>query len=114
MLVKVVCGLNRKIIERKSFEKSETIGFFSRRNSLYGTTNNPYDLTRIVGGSSGGAGCIVSAAGVPFAIGADIGGSIRLPSFMNGIFGHKTTPGKTENPPLEKRDVSCVIRYCSQ
>ena len=66
-----------------------------RRNSLYGTTNNPYDLSRIVGGSSGGAGCIVSAAGVPFAIGADIGGSIRLPSFMNGIFGHKTTPGKT-------------------
>ena len=46
-----------------------------------------------MGGSSGGAGCIVSAAGVPFAIGADIGGSIRLPSFMNGIFGHKTTPG---------------------
>jgi fatty acid amide hydrolase 2 len=67
---------------------------FSSRNSLYGTTNNPYDLTRIVGGSSGGAGCIVSAAGVPFAIGADIGGSIRLPSFMNGIFGHKTTPGR--------------------
>ena len=46
-----------------------------------------------MGGSSGGAGCIVSAAGVPFAIGADVGGSIRLPSFMNGIFGHKTTPG---------------------
>ena len=67
--------------------------FEYRRNSLYGTTNNPYDLTRIVGGSSGGAGCIVSAAGVPFAIGSDIGGSIRLPSFMNGIFGHKTTPG---------------------
>ena len=66
---------------------------YSRRNSLYGTTNNPYDLTRTVGGSSGGAGCIVSAAGVPFAIGADVGGSIRLPSFMNGIFGHKTTPG---------------------
>ncbi len=64
-----------------------------RRNSLYGTTNNPYDLSRTVGGSSGGAGCIVSAAGVPFAIGSDIGGSIRLPSFMNGIFGHKPTPG---------------------
>lgn len=79
-----------------------------RRNSLYGTTNNPYDLTRIVGGSSGGAGCIVSAAGVPFAIGADIGGSIRLPSFMNGIFGHKTTPGtKTKNlPRINKTNIS--------
>jgi len=54
-------------------------------------------LSRIVGGSSGGAGCIVSAAGVPFAIGSDIGGSIRLPSFMNGIFGHKTTPDVVPN-----------------
>ncbi|CAF1079220.1 unnamed protein product [Adineta ricciae] len=76
---------------------SEGCMWFESRNSLYGTTNNPYDLTRIVGGSSGGAGCIVSAAGVPFAIGADIGGSIRLPSFMNGIFGHKTTPDIVPN-----------------
>jgi len=72
--------------------KNELKNYF-RRNSLYGVTNNPYDLSRTVGGSSGGAGCIVSAAGVPFAVGSDIGGSIRLPSFMNGIFGHKTTPG---------------------
>jgi fatty acid amide hydrolase 2 len=71
---------------------------FISRNSLYGTTNNPYDLTRIVGGSSGGAGCIISAAGVPIAVGADVGGSIRLPSFMNGIFGHKPTPS------IEKRN----------
>ena len=69
------------------------MSFVRRYNSLYGTTNNPYDLNRTVGGSSGGAGCIVAAAGVPFAVGADIGGSIRLPSFMNGIFGHKPTPG---------------------
>lgn len=53
-------------------------------------------MCRTVGGSSGGAGCIVSAAGVPFAVGSDIGGSIRLPSFMNGIFGHKTSPGLSE------------------
>ncbi|CAF2073998.1 unnamed protein product, partial [Rotaria magnacalcarata] len=65
---------------------------FSGQNSLYGTTNNPYNLTRIVGGSSGGAGCIVSATGVPFGVGADIGGSIRMSSFINGIFGHKTLP----------------------
>ena len=93
MSVKDVCGLNRKFSQSSEiYNEIFSIGLF-RRNSLYGTTNNPYDLTRIVGGSSGGAGCIVSAAGVPFAIGADIGGSIRLPSFMNGIFGHKTTPG---------------------
>lgn len=76
---------------------SEGCMWFESRNAIYGTTNNPYDLSRIVGGSSGGAGCIVSAAGVPFAIGADIGGSIRLPSFMNGIFGHKTTPDIVPN-----------------
>ncbi|CAF3277487.1 unnamed protein product [Rotaria socialis] len=76
---------------------SEGCMWFESRNALYGTTNNPYDLTRIVGGSSGGAGCIVSAVGVPIAIGADIGGSIRLPSFMNGIFGHKTTPDIVPN-----------------
>ncbi|UJR29943.1 hypothetical protein I4U23_017490 [Adineta vaga] len=76
---------------------SEGCMWFESRNSLYGTTNNPYDLSRIVGGSSGGAGCIVSAAGVPFAVGSDIGGSIRLPSFMNGIFGHKTTPDIVPN-----------------
>ncbi|CAF0889159.1 unnamed protein product [Didymodactylos carnosus] len=76
---------------------SEACMWFESRNYLYGTTNNPYDLTRIVGGSSGGCGCIVSAAGVPFAIGSDIGGSIRLPSFMNGIFGHKTTPDIVPN-----------------
>lgn len=95
MLVKDVCGSKRKFSERKN--KLKIFFPVCRRNSLYGTTNNPYDLTRIVGGSSGGAGCIVSAAGVPFAIGADIGGSIRLPSFMNGIFGHKTTPGNKTN-----------------
>ncbi|CAF3520795.1 unnamed protein product [Rotaria sp. Silwood1] len=76
---------------------SEGCMWFESRNSLYGTTNNPYDLTRIVGGSSGGAGCIVGAAGVPFAIGADVGGSIRLPSFMNGIFGHKPSPDIVPN-----------------
>ena len=58
-----------------------------------------------MGGSSGGAGCIVSAAGVPFAIGADIGGSIRLPSFMNGIFGHKTTPGNKTKLFWKNKDI---------
>ena len=70
MLVKVVCGLNRKFL--RSMKEKRNYFKYSRRNSLYGTTNNPYDLTRTVGGSSGGAGCIVSAAGVPFAIGAKV------------------------------------------
>lgn len=63
------------------------------RNKVYGQTNNPYHPNHTVGGSSGGEGCIVSACGVPVGLGADVGGSIRMPSFFNGIFGHKPTGG---------------------
>lgn len=67
--------------------------YFSLRweshNRVHGRTNNPYDTNRIVGGSSGGEGCIQGAAGSAFGLGSDIGGSIRMPSFFNGIFGHK-------------------------
>ena len=55
-------------------------------NYLNGTTRNPYNLSRIVGGSSGGEGCIVSSCGSAIGIGSDIGGSIRmvvLISFFN-------------------------------
>ncbi|EYC11592.1 hypothetical protein Y032_0050g1993 [Ancylostoma ceylanicum] len=62
-------------------------------NGIYGLTRNPYDSRRIVGGSSGGEGALISAAGSVIGIGSDIGGSIRIPSFMNGIFGLKPTPG---------------------
>ncbi|XP_034533141.1 fatty-acid amide hydrolase 2-B [Notolabrus celidotus] len=62
-------------------------------NHLYGITNNPYDLSRTAGGSSGGEGSILGGAGSVIGIGSDIAGSIRMPCFFNGIFGHKTTPG---------------------
>ena len=62
-------------------------------NHVYGRTNNPYDLDRTVGGSSGGEGAIVAAAASPFGIGSDIGGSIRYPSAFNGVAGHKPTGG---------------------
>ena len=62
-------------------------------NRVYGRTNNPYDPERIVGGSSGGEGAIVGAGASPFGIGSDIGGSIRMPAFFNGVFGHKPTGG---------------------
>ncbi|CAG4951952.1 unnamed protein product [Colias eurytheme] len=60
-------------------------------NKIYGRSNNPYDTTKIVGGSSGGEGALQAAAGSCFGIGSDIGGSIRMPAFFNGIFGHKPT-----------------------
>ncbi|XP_015113822.1 fatty-acid amide hydrolase 2 [Diachasma alloeum] len=76
---------------------SELAMWWESSNLVYGTTRNPYNTWHIVGGSSGGEGCIQAAAGVPFGIGSDIGGSIRMPCFFNGIFGHKPTKGVVSN-----------------
>jgi len=65
------------------------------RNNVYGQTNNPYNTTRTVGGSSGGDAAIVSASGAPFSLTSDIGGSTRMPAFFNGLFGHKPSEGQS-------------------
>ena len=67
---------------------------FETDNLIYGRTSNPYDLTRTAGGSSGGAAAIIAAGGVPFDIGSDYGGSIRLPAHCCGIAGIKPTSGR--------------------
>ncbi|WP_152655045.1 amidase [Oceanobacillus sp. CFH 90083] len=61
-------------------------------NKLYGRTNNPWDITKTAGGSSGGEGALLAAGGAAVGIGSDIGGSIRFPAHFNGIIGFK--PGK--------------------
>jgi fatty acid amide hydrolase 2 len=76
---------------------SELCMWMESNNRVYGRSNNPYDPTRIVGGSSGGEGAIIAAAGTPFGLGSDVGGSIRLPAFFNGIFGHKPSGGWIDN-----------------
>ncbi len=72
---------------------SELCMWLESNNSVYGRTRNPYDSTRIVGGSSGGEGAIVASGASPFGLGSDIGGSIRLPAFFTGVFGHKPSGG---------------------
>ncbi len=67
--------------------------WFETYNQVYGRTCNPYGLDHIVGGSSGGEAAIIAAGGSPFGIGSDVGGSIRMPAFFCGIFGHKPTGG---------------------
>jgi len=62
-------------------------------NNVYGTTNNPWDLSRTPGGSSGGAAAALAAGLTPLELGSDLGGSIRLPAGFNGVFGHKPTFG---------------------
>ncbi len=76
---------------------SELCMWMESSNRLYGRTNNPYDLARTAGGSSGGEGAIIGAGGSPFGVGSDIGGSIRMPAFFNGVFGHKPSGGLVDN-----------------
>ncbi|XP_012057101.1 PREDICTED: fatty-acid amide hydrolase 2-like [Atta cephalotes] len=66
---------------------------FDSTNLLYGRTYNPYDTRYSAGGSSGGEGALLGAGGSVIGIGSDFAGSIRVPAFFNGIFGHKPTSG---------------------
>ena len=58
-------------------------------NKIYGTTNNPWDLERTPGGSSGGSAAALAAGMTPLELGSDIGGSIRVPAHFCGLYGHK-------------------------
>lgn len=62
-------------------------------NKIYGTTNNPWDVSRTPGGSSGGAAAAVAAGFTALEIGSDIGGSIRTPAHWCGVYGHKPSYG---------------------
>ncbi len=62
-------------------------------NENYGTTNNPWDLTRVPGGSSGGSAAALAAGMTGLEMGSDIGASIRNPAHYCGVYGHKPTYG---------------------
>jgi amidase len=62
-------------------------------NKIYGTTNNPWDITKTPGGSSGGSAAALAAGFTGLEAGSDIGGSIRNPAHYCGVFGHKPTHG---------------------
>src|SRR3954464_7410832 len=82
-------------------------------NRVYGRTANAYDPRRTAGGSSGGEGAIVGAGGAPFGLGADIGGSIRMPAFFNGVFGHKPTGGLVPGTGQYPIASNAALRYLS-
>lgn len=72
----------------------ELAGALETDNLIYGRTNNPYDLTRTPGGSSGGEAAIVAAGGSPLGLGTDAGGSIRVPAHYCGLAALKPTSGR--------------------
>jgi amidase len=72
----------------------ELAGALESDNLVYGRTNNPYDLTRTPGGSSGGEAAIVAACGSPLGLGTDAGGSIRVPAHFCGLAAIKPTSGR--------------------
>jgi amidase len=68
-------------------------------NEVYGTTVNPYDLTKSAGGSSGGAGAALATGMLPIADGSDLGGSLRNPGNFNNIVGMRPTVGLVPTAP---------------
>ena len=98
----------------------ELAGAAETDNLVYGRTNNPYDLARTPGGSSGGEAAIVAACGSPMGLGTDAGGSIRAPAHYCGLAALKPTSGRVPRTgqfprPLGPRNgvfhVSLIARH---
>ena len=82
---------------------SELTMWIESDNRVYGRTHNAYDRKRIAGGSSGGEGAAVGSGGSPIGLGSDIAGSIRIPAFFNGVFGHKSSSNLVPNTDMFPR-----------
>lgn len=82
---------------------SFALGDLQTYNAIYGTTNNPWDLTRTPGGSSGGSAAALAAGFGALSIGSDIAGSLRVPAHFSGVYAHKSSfgllPSRGHTPP---------------
>src|SRR5262249_53712989 len=67
---------------------------FESDNLIFGRTNNPYDLERTPGGSSGGEAALIASCGSPLGLGSDCAGSVRVPAHYCGIASLKPTSGR--------------------
>lgn len=106
--------LDQDLIPLGQTNTSELCMWMESYNNVYGRTHNPYNPKHIVGGSSGGEGAIVGSGASPLGLGSDVGGSIRMPAFFNGVFGHKPSGGLVPNsgqfPMAAGREGN---RYCT-
>ena len=93
------------------------LGDWQSYNDIYGTTNNPYNLGRTPGGSSGGSSAALAAGYGALSLGSDIGGALRVPAFHCGVYAHKPTFGLSPSrghtappaPPLPyERDLAVI------
>jgi len=92
------------------------LGDWQSHNPVYGTTNNPWDLTRTPGGSTGGGAAALAAGLGCLTIGSDLSGSIRIPAHFCGVYGHKPSlelvslagfqPGPWDGSPGYPMDLS--------
>lgn len=73
---------------------AQLLMYIESDNPVYGRTNNPWNLDRAAGGSSGGQAAIIAAGGVPLGLGTDIGGSLRFPAAFCGVASFKPTAGR--------------------
>lgn len=113
-----LCPAMRRLVEEgggiiiASGNLSEACMWYESNNPIYGRSKNPYDLTRGVGGSSGGNAALVAAMCAPLAITSDVGGSTRIPALFNGLFGHKPTGGTVPNWRTHPVVEGQIERYC--
>jgi amidase len=84
-------------------------------NPVYGRTNNPWDLSRTPGGSSGGSAAALAAGLTPLEFGSDIGGSIRVPAAFCGVYGHRPSDsamprcGQFPFPPMPNQALVMAV-----
>jgi fatty acid amide hydrolase len=88
--------------------------YFESDNPVYGRTNNPWDIDRSPGGSSGGEAAIIAACGSSLGLGTDLGGSVRVPATFCGIASFKPTTGRTPDLgrysiPLGQRAIASQV-----